>query len=104
MLRQERRMQTRRFFLVLGALLLVLAGQARAITIRFDYTYDTNSFFSGANVDRRNYLEAAAQVFTSTITDSLLAITPGGSNTFTAKFSNPSTGSQVSLSNYNVST
>jgi len=67
-------------------------------TIVFDYTYDTNNFFP-VDSQQRTTLEAAAARLTSRLTDSLTAITPGGSNTWTAIFDNPTTGATVNLVN-----
>lgn len=36
---------------------------AKAIDITFDYTYDTNNFFTGANASRQNLLNDAASYF-----------------------------------------
>lgn len=70
------------------------------VDIVFDYTYDTNGFFSPQT--RRDTLESAASVIESRITDDLTAITPGGSNTWNAIFNNPSTDVQVTLPNLTV--
>lgn len=81
----------------------VVAGPAWALTVTFDYSYDTSGFFSGANTGRRDVLDQAAAAFSSRLTDSLTAITPGGGNTWTATFANPSgPGTTVSLSNLSV--
>lgn len=71
-----------------------------AIDIQFDYTFDSSNFFNG-NPQRQNVLNAAAQVFESRFTDNLTAITPdfGANNTWTATFSNPSTGSIQGIEN-----
>ena len=75
----------------------------RAITITFDYTYDTSGFFSGSNASRRDILDQAASAFSSRFNDSLSAITPSGGNSWSATFSNPSSpSSTVSLSNLSV--
>lgn len=83
-------------------LLLLAPGGAFALTIEFDYTYDTSGFFSGANAYRRTLLDDAAQVYESHLTDSLAAITPGGSNTWSNAFLDPATGAQTSMSNITV--
>lgn len=71
-----------------------------AFTIHFDYTYDTGGFFSGANLGRRTLLDDAASVFENNLTSgSLSAITPGGGNTWSLTFPNPSTGVSVTLNN-----
>lgn len=76
---------------------------AWALTITFDYTYDTGGFFSGANVSRRDILDQAATVFTSRLTDTLTAITPSGGNSWTAVFFNPSVSSITYLTPSNLS-
>jgi hypothetical protein len=83
---------------------LALAGTASpALTITFDYTYDTSGFFSGANAGRRDVLEQAAAAYASRITDSLAAIAPSGGNSWQATFANPSNpAATVSLSNLSV--
>ena len=71
-----------------------------AFTIQFDYTYDTSGFFSGANLGRRALLDDAASVFENDLTTGNLgAITPGGGNTWSLSFPNPSTGVNVTLNN-----
>lgn len=70
------------------------------IDLVFDYTYDTNGFFSSQQ--RRDVLEAAAAAFENRLTDDLTAITPGGSNTWNAVFNNPTTNTQVSLPNLTI--
>jgi len=70
------------------------------IDIVFDYTYDTGNFF--APQERRDTLDAAAAVFEARILDDLTAIVPGGQDTWSAVFANPSTGSQVSVSNLTI--
>jgi hypothetical protein len=54
-------------------------SEARAITIQFDYTYDTNNFFS-ANPNAKTDLDAVAQFYNRYLSDSLDAITPTGTN------------------------
>ena len=79
------------WILLLVALsLFAVSPQAWAITISFDYTYDTGNFFN--TQDRKDTLEAAGNFFESRLTDDLLAISPGGSNTWTASFWHPSAG------------
>jgi hypothetical protein len=63
------------------------ATSARAITIQFDYSYDTLGFFGTAQnpTPARTTLEFAARTFTP-FTDTLSAIQPGGGNSWTAQF------------------
>jgi hypothetical protein len=78
--------------LIIIACTLALLHPAGAVTIAFDYTYDTGAFFSGTNSSRRTLLDTAAAVFTSRIDDSLTSLTPAGSNSWSAQFYNPATG------------
>jgi hypothetical protein len=75
----------------LTALLPSVPSQAQ-VAIVFDYSFDANSFFSGPNIGRRTYLEAAASALQSRLADTLDAITPGGANSWSSFFSNPATG------------
>lgn len=71
-----------------------------ALDIQFDYTYDTGNFFSGANAGRRTLLDAAASIFESRFSlENFGAITPGGGNTWSLSFPNPSTGVNITLNN-----
>lgn len=69
------------------------------ITIQFDYSLDTNNFFSGPNSDRRAYLESAGGFFESILNDNLTGITPGGPNTWTASFFHPGNGTNATANN-----
>lgn len=82
-------------------LLESLVGQvqkADAITIRFNYDYDTNGFFTGANSGRQALLNQAASYFEQNITDSLPALQPSGGENLTFTFFNPTTDVSTSLS------
>lgn len=83
---------------VAAALLLAGTLPGRALDIQFDYSFDTNNFFVG-HLDRQMVLEAAAQVFESRLTDALTGITPGGGNTWTARFDRPDTGAEATAVN-----
>jgi hypothetical protein len=79
---------------LLLALLAFLAPtpSARAISIQIDYSYDTLGFF-GTEINptpARTTLEFAARAFTP-FTDTLSVIQPGGGNSWTARFIDPST-------------
>jgi hypothetical protein len=68
-----------------------------SISILFDYTYD-GGFFSGSNSGRRALLEAAADVFTSRLTDATFdPIVPTGDNHWTLELTNPSTDAPLSI-------
>jgi hypothetical protein len=90
----------------IGAALLALVWlgpAAGAIDIQFDFGFDTNNFFNG-HPERQATLNAAAAVFESRLTDTLTAITPGGTNTWTATFDNPSTGLEQAVVNLSIPT
>lgn len=81
----------------------VASGASANVNIVFDYSYDTNNFFSDAA--RKSVLEAAALTFESRLTDSLTAITSGSGGTFNVNFLNPNNFSPVvplSISNFSV--
>jgi hypothetical protein len=75
------------------------ASPASALSFVFDYTYDTNNFFSQP---ARDALEAAADVFEARIIDSLSAITPGGRDSWTATTFNPGNGDPLLISNPSI--
>ena len=74
-------------------------GSAQALTIKFDYTYDTNGFF---NDTRKSVLQKAGDFFGNRLTETLAAINSGADNQFAARFTRPDTGSSGSISNYSV--
>jgi hypothetical protein len=92
-----------RFLFLLVAGFLGIAAPAPALDIQFDYTYDTGNFFFNHN-DRKALLDTAAAVFETRLTDTLTAITPGGSNSWHADFFSPVDGSTVSVSNLTIAT
>ncbi|MEZ6124661.1 MAG: GEVED domain-containing protein [Planctomycetaceae bacterium] len=79
---------------------LLEARQLLTFNIVLDYTYDTSGFFN--DQARRDVLEEVASVYESRITDDFTAITPGGSDSWTAVFNNPSTGAQVNVQNLTI--
>jgi hypothetical protein len=88
------------FALAMAATLLAPAVTHAAITINFDYTYDSSGFFSGANIGRRSILQAAgADVAAHLSQEHFAAVVPSGSNTWSLDFTNPSTGGITSLPN-----
>ena len=89
-------------WLVVGALLLPQPPALGDLDIRFDYRYDTRGFFSGANIERRQILEAAAAIFEERISSTSPSITPSGINRWTLSFDNPDTGTAVTLTNLHV--
>ena len=76
--------------LVVAIALLLTGSGAPGLVIQFDYTYDTNGFFT--DTARRDRLEAAGAFFESVLDDDLDAITPGGGNTWEPTFFHPATG------------
>ncbi|MFA4943886.1 MAG: PEP-CTERM sorting domain-containing protein [Lentisphaeria bacterium] len=80
---------------------LAVTGEA-AIVIDFDYSYDSGGWYTS---DVKAALNAAAATFTG-FTNSLTAITPGGSNTWTATFMNPSDpyGADVNVDDLSLAT
>ena len=79
---------------------LTSTPHAAAITIQFDYSFDTNGFFN--QQVRRDTLEAAADFFETALVDDLDAIQPGPSgfgfdNTWSVSFSHPGTGGSASV-------
>ena len=81
-------------------------------TIELDYSLDSNNFFGSAGSQQRISLEAARDVYEQTITQSFNAIVPGEtftdgmgeqfSNTWTADFSNPGTGEDISITDLTI--
>ncbi len=67
------------------------------IKLRFDYSLDTAGFFNDAS--RRAALELAGRMAASRFTDTLSAITPSGTNTWSAVVINPANGNQVTFDN-----
>ena len=92
--------------LALGLLVLLSIAPLRAqLTFQFNYSLDSENFFSGDNIGRRQYLEAAgayvSQYFTAT---TLSAIAPGvGGNSWDATIYSPANpAAKVSLGNLTV--
>lgn len=75
-----------------------------AVAIQFDYSHDTNGFFTN-NPAAKTVLQQAANDLTSQITTPLAAITPNPSigNTWSETFTNPATGQQATVNNPSVS-
>src|SRR5882757_1722255 len=71
-----------------------------ALTIQFDYSFDSAGFFNDPS--RRAILQQAANDVASHITTSLNAIAPSGGNYWTATFYNPATGQQAQVGNLTV--
>jgi hypothetical protein len=69
------------------------------LSITFDvrYEFDTNNFFN--TQAKRDLLQQAANSLGARLNDNLTDITPGGTNTWSATFSNPSNGLAQSVPN-----
>lgn len=80
---------------------LATCGMQAQVVIQFDYSLDSNSFFSDPS--RKTVLESAATAILNRLQDSLTAITPGGANTWTANFSNPGTGAATTATDLSIS-
>lgn len=87
-------------FLAIGA--IGLGGQqAHAVSIVFDYGYDSNNFFD--TQAKKDVLEAAGGFFSSRLNDSLSAIDSAGNNHFNANFYNPGgTGALITINDFDV--
>jgi len=72
---------------------------AQALTIEFDYSYDTAGFF-GKN--QRAALDAAGQFYEESINQSFRGISASGTNEWTANFLDPSTGKSTTIENMKV--
>lgn len=79
--------------------LLIFTAPSHGIEIELRYDYDTAGFFNAPG--SREALRAAADYFESILHDSLLAIEPANwpGNTWGARFSDPSTGTTVTIEN-----
>ncbi len=80
---------------------LAFSGASQAITIEFDYSLDTSSFFDAG---KKAVLGQVASLFGSNLTDSLSAITSFGSNNASFIIDNPAvTGTQnLALTNQSI--
>jgi hypothetical protein len=75
---------------------------APSITFQFDDSFDTSGFFA-ANPAALSVLQQAGQFLGGQLHDHLAAIAPGGGNTWTARFFNPSNpGSFSTVDNLSV--
>jgi hypothetical protein len=68
-----------------------------ALTVQFDFTYDSNGFFT--DPVRRAVLQQAADDLTAQINTPLGAVVPSGRNTWSEAFTNPSTGGTARVAN-----
>ena len=70
------------------------------INVVIDYSLDANNFFDSQA--KKDLLQSAADAIGSRLTDTLSAITPSGSNTWTAIFDNPATGAEKQVVNRSI--
>lgn len=63
------------------------------LRFKFDYSLDSNGFFSGSNASRREVLQIAGDLLLDQLTDTLSAISPANGNTWTPNVWHPSRGS-----------
>ncbi len=83
-----------------GITLIWNISNAAALTINFDYQYDTGGFFT--DTVRRDILTAAGNRITSRINDNLSAITSKGSNQFNPVFNSPDGSGRTSISSASI--
>ncbi len=76
------------------------ARDCPSVTFRFDYSMDSTGFFN--NPQARATLQLAGQLLSSQLNDSLSAITPGGTNHWSAGVTDPSTGGTAVLGDLSV--
>jgi Matrixin len=78
-------------------LLIAAAQSAAALTIRIDYTYDTNNFFN--TQVKKDAIEAVAKFYGDLIKDNLLRIDPADFDraTWEARPTHPATGLPISI-------
>lgn len=77
------------------------AREVPAISILIDYSHDTTGFFLN-NPTAQATLQTAANDLAAQLSASLPAINPGGGNTWSESFFDPSTGQEVSVNNPSV--
>lgn len=90
------------YHLFLGALVAASQPVSANVDIRFDYRYDSSSFFTGANSSRQSILEAAASTFETRFQDHLTAVVSSGSNNFDVRFFQPDADKNITLSGFSV--
>ncbi|MDP2028029.1 MAG: PEP-CTERM sorting domain-containing protein [Thiobacillus sp.] len=94
--------------LPMAALLsLAFGAPAQAISIEFDYTYDTRGFFTdtltGAPLAERRALLDEAASFYSGFTDTLAVIAPQAGDSWSVRITHPSLGGpQITLNNPSI--
>ena len=76
------------------------AREVPALTIQFDYSFDTSGLFNDAS--HRAVLQQAANAITANVGSSLGVISAGYGNTWSASFFNPSTGATQTVNNLSI--
>lgn len=74
-------------------------GAVNKISVRIDYSLDSNGFFTTA---RRQLLQSVVDSIVGKFNDTLKPIQPAGGNEWTAVLLHPSTGQQVTRSNLRI--
>jgi hypothetical protein len=91
-----------------SAILACAAGLASApwahAKVTFDFDYSLDSGFFTTNPAAKTALERAATVYSDRLLDTLTDITPGNGNTWSANFSNPSTGAATHITDLTIPT
>jgi len=86
---------------MIAGLMSLASQQAGAISIQFDYAYDTNNFFV-LHPQAKTLLTTAGNYFSGIIQDNLLAINSGGGNHFNTTFFHPGTGVTKTINDFSV--
>lgn len=94
-------------FFWLCAMFMLLTSQASAISIEFDYSYDTGGLFTdvltGAPIQSRRSLLNTAASYYAGFSDNLTPITPQAGDSWSVSIGHPSnTSSSITLNNINV--
>lgn len=86
-----------------GSATVTESDASSQLKFRFDYSLDTNGFFSGVNQSRRKVLELAGQTLLARLTDTLAAITPTKTNQWRPNVHHPSHGNSQNGPLYELS-
>ena len=85
------------YHLFVGVLVPASQPVSANVDIRFDYRYDSSSFFTGANSSRQSILEAAASTFETRFQDHLTAVVSSSSNNFDVRFFQPDADKNIAI-------
>ena len=88
----------------LVCLLLVVVPASAQVSFTFDYSYDSNGFFTGANASRQTYLETVGRYVAGFIRNTpLAAITPDSNNSWAPVIFDPNDiNNTISVGNISV--